>query len=87
MQIIEPQSVAGLLVQWLEGESDAERKALTLAPRVLEIMQREHTLGPVSKESLRHYVLQVLVDAYTTRIGVASIEIVCAERRDTRREN
>jgi hypothetical protein len=87
LKIIEPQSITGLLIEWMQGESDAERKALALAPFVLEKLQQENTLGRLERAAITDLVLEILVDAYARRTGLPSVEIVHAQRRDTRRFN
>jgi len=87
MMIIEPRTITAMLVEWLEDEPESERKAIALTPKIIALLERERTLGQMSKDALTDYVLQVLCDAYTLRVGLPSVQIVSAERRDTLREN
>ena len=85
--IITPQSVTGLLIEWFGEDERAEQKALALAPWVVEKLQQEQVLGKIEKAALTDLVLEILVNAYAQRVGLPTVEIVHAQRRDTLRGN
>ena len=87
MTIIERGTITAMLIEWLEDEPESERKAIALTPRVTSLLERERALGELTKDALTDIVLQVLVDAYTVRVGLPSVEVIHAQRRDTLRVN
>ena len=88
MTVITPKSITGLLLAWLEGENDAERKAIALTPFIVEKLAREHTLGELERNAITDLILEILVDAYAKQNGIpAVVEVIHAQRRDTLRVN
>jgi hypothetical protein len=85
-EIITAQCITALLMQWFDGEDGAEIKARTVAPHVLESLQRSHKLGKITEQQLSDAVMGVLVKAAKQRLGFQAVEYVGGQRHDTLRK-
>jgi len=79
--------ITGLLIEWFGEDERAELRALALTPFVIEKLQQEHTLGTLERDALHDLVLEILVNAYADRVGLLTVEVIHAQRRDNLRGN